>query len=234
MYDITSFLPDHPGGGDLILEYGGKDVSEIMQDELSHAHSEEAYDILNEHLIGFVANEATIKAAREYDRPEDIVPILPNMAGLAAMKADDAFGGQDQSKPIFAGTGLSSVEDLAKETNLNADYTTHQFLDLNRPLITQLWNGGFSKDFYLEQVHRPRYYSKGDAAPLFGNFLEPLSKAPWWIGPLIWLPMVVYGTYLADLGLPRHVRTAEYWLGGFLSWPLVEYGVHRFVGHVDK
>jgi 4-hydroxysphinganine ceramide fatty acyl 2-hydroxylase len=24
VYDITSFLDDHPGGGDLILEYGGK------------------------------------------------------------------------------------------------------------------------------------------------------------------------------------------------------------------
>ena len=178
MYDITSFLPDHPGGGDLILKYGGRDVSEIMTDESSHIHTDGAYEVLKDHLIGFVANEAT--------------------------------------------------------TDLNTDFKTHRFLDLNRPLLAQVWNGDFSKAFYLEQVHRPRYYAKGDSAPLFGNFLEPLSKASWWIGPLIWLPLVVYGTYLADLGLPRHVRTAEYWLGGFLSWPLVEYGVHRFVGHVDK
>lgn len=26
VYDITSFVDDHPGGGDLILEYAGKDV----------------------------------------------------------------------------------------------------------------------------------------------------------------------------------------------------------------
>ncbi|KAL9075023.1 MAG: hypothetical protein Q9161_001954 [Pseudevernia consocians] len=195
VYDITSFLIDHPGGGGRILEYGGKDVSEIMGDAASHVHSEVAYDILNENIIGFVAKEAAIPAVVKHYGP---------------------------------------AEDLTKETALGADLVSHNFLDLKRPLLAQVWNGGFSKEFYLEQVHRPRYYSKGDAAPLFGNFLEPLSKATWWIGPVIWLPLIVYGTYLADLGLPRHVRTAEYWLGGFLSWPLVEYGVHRFVGHLDK
>jgi len=30
VYDVTSFLDDHPGGGDLILDYGGKDVTKIM------------------------------------------------------------------------------------------------------------------------------------------------------------------------------------------------------------
>ena len=30
VYDITPFLDDHPGGADLVLEYGGKDVKEIM------------------------------------------------------------------------------------------------------------------------------------------------------------------------------------------------------------
>merc|ERR1712093_854608 len=33
------------------------------------------------------------------------------------------------------------------------------------------WHVGFSKDFYLEQIHRPRHYKGGESAPLFGNFL---------------------------------------------------------------
>lgn len=234
VYDVTSFLSDHPGGGDLILEYGGKDVSEIMVDELSHTHSENAYEILKECLIGFVANEATIKAAVEHDRPEDIVPMLPNEAGMAAMKANGAIGEVDQSKPIFATTGLSSAEDLTKETDLNADYKTHRFLDLNRPLLMQVWNGGFSKDFYLEQVHRPRYYSKGDSAPLFGNFLEPLSKTAWYVIPIVWLPPVAFGSYLAYQGLPSFFQAAAYWLIGLALWTLVEYGLHRGLFHVDK
>ena len=218
----------------MILEYAGKDVSDIMGDDLSHTHSEAAYDILNENLIGFVANEATIKAAVEHDRPEDIVPMLPNKAGMEAMKANGANGEVDQSKPIFAATGLSGAEDLTKETDLNADFETHKFLDLNRPLLMQVWNGGFSKEFYLEQVHRPRYYLKGDSAPLFGNFLEPLSKTAWYIIPIVWLPCVAYGSFLAYQGLPSFFQTAAYWLIGLALWTLVEYGLHRGLFHVDK
>ena len=239
VYDVTSFLSDHPGGGDLILQYGGKDVSDIMVDELSHKHSENAYEILEESLIGFVANEATIKAAVEHDRPEDIVPMLPNEAGMAAMRANGALGEVDQSKPIFAATGLSGVEDLTKETDLNADFKTHKFLDLNRPLLMQVWNGGFTKEFYLEQVHRPRHYkkgdsAKGDSAPLFGNFLEPLSKTAWYVIPIAWLPPVAYGSFLAYQGLPSFFQAAAYWLIGLALWTLVEYGLHRGLFHVDK
>ena len=234
VYNVTSFLPDHPGGGDLILEYGGKDVSEIMGDELSHTHSEAAYEILNDNLIGFVAKEATIKAVVEHDRPEDIVPMPPNQAGMAAMQANGAIGEVDQSKPIFANTGLSGVEDLTKETNLDDDFKVHRFLDLNKPLLMQVWNGGFSKDFYLEQVHRPRYYMKGDSAPLFGNFLEPLSKTAWYIIPIVWLPPVTYFSFVAYQGLPSFFQTAAYWLIGLSLWTLVEYGLHRGLFHVDK
>ena len=234
VYDVTSFLPDHPGGGDLILEYGGKDVSEIMGDELSHTHSENAYEILNEALIGFVANEAIIKAVVEHDRPEDIVPMPPNETGIAAMKASGAIREVDQKKPIFTTTGLSGVEDLTKETDLKEDFKTHKFLDLNKPLLMQVWNGGFTKDFYLEQVHRPRYYTKGDSAPLFGNFLEPLSKTAWYVIPLVWLPPVAYGSFLAYRGLPSFFQTAAYWLIGLFLWTLVEYGLHRGLFHVDK
>ena len=234
VYNVTSFLRDHPGGGDLILEYGGKDISEIMGDEISHLHSEAAYEILEGNLIGFVANEATIEAVAEHDQPDDIVPMPPNKAGIAAMKANGAVGQVDQSKPIFKATGLSGVEDLTKETDLKADYEIHRFLDLNKPLLMQVWNGGFTKEFYLEQVHRPRYYSKGDSAPLFGNFLEPLSKTAWYVIPIVWLPLVAYGTFLAYQGLPSFFQTAAYWLIGLTLWTLVEYGLHRGLFHVDK
>lgn len=232
VYNVTSFLPDHPGGGDLILEYGGKDVSEIMGDELSHVHSDAAYEILNDNLIGFVANETKVKAVVEHDRPEDIVPMLPNKAGMVALKADGITGIPDM-KPVFAPTGLSSIEDPTKEIDGNANMKTHKFLDLNRPLLPQVWNRGFSKDFYLEQVHRPRYYSGGDSAPMFGNLLEPLTLTAWWIVPVVWLPPVLYMTFLAYRGIGSAVRTAEYFIVGLGFWTLVEYGVHR-VSHADK
>ena len=240
VYDVTSFLDDHPGGADLVLGYGGKDVSEIMGDELSHFHSEAAYEILNENLIGFLASDATgqLKVeARigERDRPEDIVPLRANDMETVGGDGVD-WKSSDRKKEIHGTAGIRGVEDLTKETNLKDDFTVHGFLDLRRPLLGQVWSGNFTKDFYLEQVHRPRYYymGKGPSAPLFGNALEPLSKTPWWIVPVIYVPLIIWGTYVADRGMRSPIITAVYWLSGSLTWPFVEYIVHRAVCHMDR
>ncbi|MCJ1367213.1 fatty acid alpha-hydroxylase [Acarospora aff. strigata] len=232
VYDITSFLDDHPGGGDLILEYGGKDVTAIMEDEISHGHSEAAYEILEEHLVGFVATEAVMKVATESRRPDAILPLPSTADGLKKLRLSDAVL-DGRSKPKYTNTGMSSAADLSIETDLTSDYRTYKFLDLNRPLLMQVWNGGFSKTFYLEQVHRPRHYKGGESAPLFGNFLEPLSKTPWWVVPLVWLPPVAYGTFIASGGLPVS-KAAAYWLFGLALWTLIEYILHRGLFHVDK
>jgi 4-hydroxysphinganine ceramide fatty acyl 2-hydroxylase len=98
----------------------------------------------------------------------------------------------------------------------------------------QVWFGGFSKEFYLEQVHRPRHYKGGESAPLFGNFLEPLSKTPWWVVPMVWVPPVVYGMYLASEGFDSKLNQAAFWLLGIAIWTLIEYILHRFLFHLDE
>ena len=225
VFDITPFLNDHPGGGDLILEYGGKDVTEIMGDEVSHSHSEAAYEILDEYLIGFVAGRKVLDAATKSLEPSEIIPLPPTDKGMLDLKTN--------GRATFAATGMSSAEDLSIETDASSDYRTHKFLDLNRPLLMQVWNGGFSKKFYLEQVHRPRHYKGGESAPLFGNFLEPLSKTPWWVIPLVWLPPVAYGTYISGQGLSNWPQLLGYWLTGLAIWTLVEYVLHRGLFHID-
>lgn len=172
VYDVTSFLPDHPGGGDLIVEYGGKDVTEILKDELSHRHSEAAYEILDESLVGFVATDAVIKTVVDSSHPEEILPLPPTAKGIAELD-NTLDGGEPKQRPVYAATGMSSAEDLSVETDTVADYKTHKFLDLNRPIFPQIWYGGFSKDFYLEQVHRPRHYRGGDSAPCSETFWNP-------------------------------------------------------------
>ena len=209
VYDITSFVDDHPGGGDLILEYGGKDVKEILRDPVSHEHSEAAYEILEDSLVGFLATDSN---------------------GTA--KAPNVNGSADKSEPVFATTGMSCEEDLTVETDISKDYQTYKFLDLNKPLLMQLWNSGFSKEFYLEQIHRPRHYRGGESAPLFGNFLEPLSKTAWYMVPMIWLPPVAYGTFIGFTGLGN--VAAAYWAFGLFLWSLIEYVMHRFLFHIDR
>jgi 4-hydroxysphinganine ceramide fatty acyl 2-hydroxylase len=233
VYDVTSFLPDHPGGGELIIDYGGKDISKILKDESSHRHSEAAYEVLDESLVGFVVTDPVIKAAVESSHPEEIVPLPPSANGKAELR-QNGVGVDIRQRPVYAATGMSSAEDLSKETDSVTDYKVHKFLDLNRPLFPQIWYGGFSRDFYLEQIHRPRHYRGGDSAPLFGNFLEPLSKTAWWVVPTIWLPPVAYGTYYGFKGLSSTPEAIAYWCLGVFLWTFFEYVLHRCLFHADK
>lgn len=232
VFDVTDFLSDHPGGGDLILEYGGKDVKNILHDEASHFHSESAYEILEDNLVGFVATEAVIDTAAKSQHPDSIVPLPPSESGMKELRANGATNGV-ATKAVYETTGMSSEEDLNKETDPNSDYRTHKFLDLNKPLLMQVWNGGFSKKFYLEQVHRPRHYKGGASAPLFGNFLEPLSLTPWWVVPMVWLPPVMFGTFLSSQQL-NPLSLAAYWAFGLGFWTITEYTLHRFLFHLDE
>jgi len=202
VYDITSFLDSHPGGPELILEHGGTDVTAILADEASHKHSEAAYEVLDDCLVGSLT---------ESD-PSEIIPV---------------------AEPVYAATGMSNAEDLSRETDPTNDYKTYRFLDLNKPLFMQMVNCNFDKKFYLEQIHRPRHYKGGDSAPLFGNFLEPLSKTAWWVIPTVWLPPVAYGTFLGFWNLRSTQEAAAYWGLGLFLWTLVEYVLHRFLFHLD-
>ncbi|KAF5879419.1 putative rna splicing factor protein [Botrytis fragariae] len=230
VFDVTDFVDSHPGGGELVLEYAGQDVTAILKDELSHTHSEAAYDVLEDSFIGFVATNKVIDTATESTKPDSIVPLPPTKEGLEELKEN----GPANSLPVYANTGMSTEDDLNKETDVVNDYKTHKFLDLNKPLLMQIWRGGFSKEFYLEQVHRPRHYKGGESAPLFGNFLEPLSKTAWWVVPMVWVPPVTYGTYLASKGFNNIAGEAAYWFLGLFLWTLVEYILHRFLFHLDK
>jgi 4-hydroxysphinganine ceramide fatty acyl 2-hydroxylase len=229
VFDVTDFVESHPGGGDLILEYGGKDVTDILKDEGSHTHSESAYEILEESLVGFVSTEKVVDAMTKSSHPDKIAPFSSTIDGSQELRANGTI-----NKPLYAATGMSSAEDLSKETDLETDYKTYKFLDLNKPLLMQVWFGGFEKDFYLEQIHRPRHYKGGASAPLFGNFLEPLSKTAWWVVPTVWLPPVAYGTYIAREGCQSLGEEAAYWFLGLFLWTFAEYLLHRFVFHLDK
>ena len=58
VHDVTPFVADHPGGEDLILNNAGKDVEHVMKDKDSHDHSESAYEMLEEYVIGRLGTEA--------------------------------------------------------------------------------------------------------------------------------------------------------------------------------
>lgn len=223
VYDVTDFLDAHPGGSDLVLDWAGKDITAILKDPDSHDHSEAAYEVLEDSLVGFVAGDKSRSGANGSN----------GVNGDAHSNGNANGNGAANGQWVHPRTGMSTEEDLNKETDYSEDYKKHKFLDLNKPLFPQVWFGGFSKEFYLDQVHRPRHYKGGQSAPFFGNFLEPLSKTPWWVVPLIWWPCVAFGVYSAAQGFEHTYNLPPFLVLGFFIWSLIEYLLHRFLFHLD-
>lgn len=203
VYDVSSFLDDHPGGGDIIEPYRGKDITDVLKDPLIHEHSDNVYLMLDDtYLVAILAT------------PEEAAKIVT-----------------DENRQLF--TLTRDAEDaLHVTTDFGRDFERHGFLDLSKPLLMQVLFATYTKEFYLEQIHKPRHYGMGRSAPIFGNFLEPLSKTPWWIVPLLWVPADIYLVSIALQGAGP-VAVALLFGLGLCIWTLVEYCLHRFVFHIE-
>jgi len=55
VYDTTSFVDEHPGGEEVLLDVGGQDATEAFEDV---GHSDEAREILDGLLIGTLKRQA--------------------------------------------------------------------------------------------------------------------------------------------------------------------------------
>ncbi|EDW41681.1 GM24442 [Drosophila sechellia] len=58
VYDVTKFLGEHPGGGEALLEYGGKDATKAFKQA---GHSSDAEKDLKNYKIGEINSAAPIQ-----------------------------------------------------------------------------------------------------------------------------------------------------------------------------
>lgn len=116
------------------------------------------------------------------------------------------------------------------------------FIDLNEPVISQMWGNKFDKEFYLTQVHIPRY-TANPARFFTSDYLEPLSRTYWYVVPLVWVPIAAFLIYdsFNRFKLAHDTATAaipfvlgRYFTTGVFLWTLVEYTLHRFLFHIEK
>ena len=117
-----------------------------MRDELSHLYSQSAYEVLNDHQIGFVVVGPVTGALTAHREPVDIVPLLPNNDGIV-LNVNGAAREVSGERPISATTGLSITENLTEndvENDIGAECRTHRYLDLRKPLLMQIWRGNHS------------------------------------------------------------------------------------------
>ncbi|XP_005178652.1 cytochrome b5 [Musca domestica] len=70
VYDVTTFVKEHPGGEDLIIEYAGRDATKAFNDV---GHSIDAIQQMKSFKIGVVDNECQQQCvpSREAKTQED-------------------------------------------------------------------------------------------------------------------------------------------------------------------
>ncbi|KAI8349191.1 hypothetical protein EDC96DRAFT_577954 [Choanephora cucurbitarum] len=127
---------------------------------------------------------------------------------------------------------LNSARQRRQEKLKQSDHH-EQFLDLRKPLFPQLWNATYSKAYYLEQVHRPRYTPY--YVPYFENaWMDVLTRTHWYTVPTLWLPFVCYQIWKSMHAPYFSIETALKGFGlGVLFWTFFEYMLHRFLFHLD-
>lgn len=132
------------------------------------------------------------------------------------------------------------------ETDVKADLQQNKFLDLDQALIPQMWNARFSKQFYLEQVHIPRH-RKHPARLMPYDFLEVFTMTPWYVVPMLWLPIAAAFFYRSSVqfnelfdgnsslagSVPGVIYTFGCFSFGVLFFTFLEYLFHRFLFHMD-
>ncbi|KAI1301735.1 Cytochrome b5 [Halotydeus destructor] len=58
VYDVTSYLAEHPGGDIVLLQSGGQDSTDEFED---NGHSEDARELMEQYKIGVIAEKKVEK-----------------------------------------------------------------------------------------------------------------------------------------------------------------------------
>ena len=117
---------------------------------------------------------------------------------------------------------------------MSSPTATSPLLDVNRPLVTQLLNLQ-SSDAYEKWMIDTIQSSNGPVdVKLFNSIhLERLSWTPWFLVPIVWLPLVIFLVfYYITVSLhPSLFCGACLFFLGLMNWTLAEYLTHRFFFH---
>ncbi|GMI75588.1 ARABIDOPSIS CYTOCHROME B5 ISOFORM E, cytochrome B5 isoform E [Hibiscus trionum] len=73
VYDVTPFMDDHPGGGEVLLSATAKDATNDFEDI---GHSDDARDMMEKYYIGEI-DSTTVPNKRTYIPPQQ-TPYNPN------------------------------------------------------------------------------------------------------------------------------------------------------------
>lgn len=107
-------------------------------------------------------------------------------------------------------------------------------IDLNKGTIHQVFNK-LNKEQYLAFIHDPKHLINPPESIMFDTpFFELFTKNPWYLIPLIWIPVtifIIYEAYQYQKLSPLQILIC-FFVGIFI-WTFMEYCLHRFIFHFD-
>ncbi|KAF2905320.1 hypothetical protein ILUMI_00847 [Ignelater luminosus] len=120
------------------------------------------------------------------------------------------------------------------EKNVQGDEDLEKLVDWNEPMLNQVAGLGSR---YNEWVTCP----VDRKLRLFGNpILESLTITPWYVVPIVWIPIVTYLIYCGSLQYSEVTKDPSpilpsvlYICLGIIIWTLLEYSLHRWVFHME-
>lgn len=99
---------------------------------------------------------------------------------------------------------------------------------LDQPLVAQVRALGPGYDAWVHRSIKPQ----GSLRLFRSDLLERFTHVPWWLVPLVWVPVILaLWALAASHGGLAPGAIALRALGGFLGWTLLEYLLHRFLFH---
>ncbi|XP_032892054.1 fatty acid 2-hydroxylase [Amblyraja radiata] len=219
VYDVSAFIPRHPGGQQMLVQRAGRDVSRDMEGP-PHRHSTNARRWLQQYYIG--------ELRREDDQGEE-----------------EELEQFSQKQQAFRERRINhQASDLVMDARCKSVDPENDLVDWNKPL---LWQVGLLREKYDEWVHQPidrpirLFYSDlVEACSKTAWYMVPLV----WIPIVILCSWYCY-TDLAQ-GNTRiftsftteySIRVHKYcfpllFVFGMFLWSLVEYLIHRYVFHM--
>lgn len=99
---------------------------------------------------------------------------------------------------------------------------------MDQPIVAQVRAMGDRYDAWVHRSVKP----EGSLRLFESDALEVLTHVPWWLIPLVWLPVVGALLVLASAWRGLAPVTVAWLAGaGFVGWTLLEYVLHRFLFH---
>lgn len=216
VYDVTSFLPDHPGGDDLIVKWAGKEVEAAMKDKDEHDHSESAYEMLEEYVIGKIAKGENV-VRDDWEATDDWHP--DNTDSLKDFEKNEFL---DLRKPLLKQVWTA---------NFSKSYYLKQ---VHQPRHLPESARLFGPDI-LEAFTRTNWYVVPIVWGPIAIYLF-LRSAFQFTAPLPHFRTNPTLPLASVLALPESsfVKALLCFFTGNLIWTILEYTLHRFLFHIDE